>query len=198
MKEEHDQRLLAVLVRLLEAGIYITLSRGKCVFGVKEVSFFGQYISGEGTIPMINDNLKEIQRPQNKSEVRSYIGLVNFIGKFIPNFSTIIAPISSMLSKTALYSWGEEQEEAFLTVLDEIRSPRILQHFDPLKETSIIVDASPVGLCAILVQEEKPCSALYKQEVNTGRTEVFPDRKGGPLSCLGVRTPSFLCVRDRL
>ena len=153
-KEEHDQRLLAVLVRLLEAGI--TLSRGKCVFGVKEVSFFGQYISGKGTRPMINGNLKEIQRPQNKSEVRSYMGLVNFIGKFIPNFSTIIAPISSMLSKTAVYIWGEEQEEAFQTVLEEIRSPRILQHFDPLKETSIIVDASPVGLCAILVQEEKP------------------------------------------
>ena len=74
----------------------------------------------------------------------------------IPNFSTIIAPISSMLSKTAVYIWGEEQEEAFQTVLEEIRSPRILQHFDPLKETSIIVDASPVGLCAILVQEEKP------------------------------------------
>ena len=126
------------------------------MFGVKEVSFFGQYISGKGTRPMINDNLKEIQRPQNKSEVRSYIGLVNFIGKFIPNFSTIIAPISSMLSKTAVYIWGEEQEEAFQTVLEEIRSPRILQHFDPLKETSIIVDASPVGLCAILVQEEKP------------------------------------------
>ena len=138
----------------LEAGI--TLSRGKCVFGVKEVSFFGQYISGKGTRPMINDNLKEIQRPQNKAEVRSYIGLVNFIGKFIPNFSTIIAPISSILSKTAVYIWGEEQEEAFQTVLEEIRSPRILQHFDQLKETSIIVDASPVGLCAILVQEEKP------------------------------------------
>ena len=105
---------------------------------------------------MINDNLKEIQRPQNKSDVRSYIGLVNFIGKFIPNFSTIIATISSMLSKTAVSIWGEEQEEAFQTVLEEIRSPRILQHFDPLKETSIIVDASPVGLCAILVQEEKP------------------------------------------
>ena len=141
-KEGHDQRLLAVLVRLLEAGI--TLSRGKCVFGIKEVSFFGQYISGKGTRPMINDNLKEIQRPQNKSEVRSYIGLVNFIGKFIPNFSTIIAPISSMLSKTAVYIWSEEQDEAFQTVLEEIRSPRILQHFDPLK------------CCAILVQEEKP------------------------------------------
>ena len=118
------------------------------MFGVKEVSFFGHYISGKGTRPMINDNLKEIQRRQNKSELRSYIGLVNFISKFIPNFSTIIALISSMLSKTVVYIWGEEQEEACQTVLEEIRSPRILQHFDPLKETSIIVDASPVGLCA--------------------------------------------------
>ena len=153
-KEEHDERLLAVLVRLLESGI--TLSRGKCIFGVKEVSFFGQYISGEGTRPMISDNLKDIQRPGNKSEVRSYIGLVNFIGKFIPNFSTRIAPISSMISKTAVFVWGEEQEEAYQSVLEEIRSPRILQHFDPSKETSVIVDASPVGLCAILVQEDRP------------------------------------------
>ena len=166
-KEEHEERLLAVLVRLLESGI--TLSRGKCVFGVKEVSFFGQYISGEGTRPMINDNLKEIQRPQTKSEVRSYIGLVNFIGKFIPNFSTIIAPISSMLSKTAVFVWGEEQEEAYLSVLEEIRNPITLRHFDPSKETSVIVDASPVGLCAILVQEERPvlCTSRKLTQVET-------------------------------
>ena len=153
-RKEHDERLLAVLVRLLEYGI--TLNRGKCIFGVEEVSFFGQWVSGKGTRPMIKDNLKEIQRPQNKAEVRSYIGLVNFIGKFIPNFSTRIAPISSMLSKEAVFVWGEAQEEAFQSVLEEIRSPRILQHFDPKKETSVIVDASPVGLCGILAQEEKP------------------------------------------
>ena len=54
--------------------------------------------------------------------MRSYIGLVNFIGKFIPNFSTRIAPISSMLSKEAMFVWGEAQEEAFQSVLGEIRS----------------------------------------------------------------------------
>jgi len=84
-KEEHNERLLDVLVRLLDAGI--TLNRGKCVFWFQEVDFFGQVISGEGTRPIIKGNLREIQRPTTKPEVRSYIGLVNFIGEFIPNFS---------------------------------------------------------------------------------------------------------------
>ena len=164
---------MEVLVRLLEYGI--TLNTGKCIFGVEEVSFFGQYVSGKETRPMIKDNLKEIQRPQNKAKARSYIGLVNFIGKFIPHFSTRIAPISSMLSKEAVFVWGEAQEELFQSVLEEIRSPRILQHFDPKKETSLIVDASPIGLCGILAQEDKPVlfvsRKLTKVEPRYSQTE---------------------------
>ena len=56
-RKEHDEQLLAVLVRLLEHRIM--LNRGKCIFGVEEVSFFGQYVSGKGTRPMIKDNLKD-------------------------------------------------------------------------------------------------------------------------------------------
>ena len=62
---------------------------------------------------MIKDTLREIQRPQTKSEVRSYMGLVNFIGEYIPGFSTVVAPISDMLSKTAGFMWGAKQEAAF-------------------------------------------------------------------------------------
>ena len=172
-REEHDDNLHQLLVRLLEAGL--TINRKKCVFGVEEVSFFGHYVSAAGVRPMINDNLREIKRPQTKSEVRSYMGLVNFIGKYIPGFSTTVAPISGMLSKTAEYSWGEEQERAFQAILKEIKSPRMLSHFDPKKETEIIVDASPVGLCAILAQEDRAVlmvsRKLSKVETRYSQTE---------------------------
>ena len=174
---------MEVLVILLEYGI--TLNTGKCIFGVEEVSFFGQYVSGKETRPMIKDNLKEIQRPQNKAKARSYIGLVNFIGKFIPHFSTRIAPISSMLSKEAVFVWGEAQEELFQSVLEEIRSPRILQHFDPKKETNLIVDASPIGLCGILAQEDKPVlfvsRKLTKVEPRYSQTGGKHYKSSGPV-----------------
>ena len=82
-REDHDKNLYELLLRLLEAGI--TINKKKCVFGAKEVSFFGQWVSGKGIRPMIKDNLRYIQRHNNKSEVRSYMSLVTFIGKFIPD-----------------------------------------------------------------------------------------------------------------
>jgi hypothetical protein len=170
---EHDCNLKALLVRLLESGI--TVNKGKCVLGVKEVSFFGQWVTGQGIRPMIKDTLREVQRPQNKGEVRSYMGMVNFIGKFIPNFSTVVAPISEMLGKKVAFVWGKAQEDAFQAILREIKSPRVLQHFDPSKRTEVIVDASPVGLCAILTQDDRPvlCVSrkLSKVETRYSQTE---------------------------
>ena len=172
-REDHDKNLYELLLRLLEAGI--TINKKKCVFGAKEVSFFGQWVSGKGIRPMIKDNLRYIQRPNNKSEVRSYMGLVTFIGKFIPDFSTVVAPISALMGKNADYVWGPLQEEAFQAILTEIKSPRILRHFDPKKETDVIVDASPVGLSAILSQEDRPvlCVSrkLSKVETRYSQTE---------------------------
>ena len=74
-----------------------------------------------------------------------------------------------------MFVWGEAQEEAFKSVLEEIRSTRILQHFDPKKETSLIVDASQIGLCGILAQEDKPVlfvsRKLTKVESRYSQTE---------------------------
>ena len=171
-REEHDENLYQCLLRLLESGV--TVSKEKCVFGASEVSFFGQWVSGKGSRPMLKDNLAYLERPQSKSEVRSFMGLVNFIGKFIPNFSTAVAPISSLMSKESVFIWGPEQEAAFQTIKAEIKSPRMLHHFDPNKDTSIIVDASPVGLCAILNQDNPVLFVsrkLSKVEARYSQTE---------------------------
>ena len=60
--DEHNANLEALLIRLLEAGL--TINRKICVIGVKEVSFFGHWVSAAGVRPMIKDTLREIQRPQ--------------------------------------------------------------------------------------------------------------------------------------
>ena len=102
---------------------------------------------------MLKDNLAYLERPQIKSEVWSFMGLISFIGKFIPNFSTVLAPISSMMSKESVFVWVPDQEKAYQVIKGEIKNPRMLHHFDSRQETSVIVDARPVGLFSILTQE---------------------------------------------
>ena len=150
-RDEHNENLYQCLLRLFEADI--TISRENCIFGATEVSFFGQWISGTGSRPMLKDNLAYLERPQIKSEVWSFMGLISFIGKFIPNFSTVLAPISSMMSRESVFVWVPDQEKAYQVIKGEIKNPRMLHHFDSRQETSVIVDARPVGLFSILTQE---------------------------------------------
>ena len=70
---------------------------------------------------------------------------------------------------------GSKEEAAFQEILKDIKSPRMLQHFDPAKKTEVIVDASLVRLCAILAQEDRPVlfvsRKLSKVETRYSQTE---------------------------
>ena len=160
-KEEHDEALHNVLTRLLESGL--TINRSKCKFRKSSVDFFGFEVSDKGIKPLIKDSLINMPKPTDKAEVRSYVGMVNFISRFIPRFSTKLAPISNLLSKDLDFVWGPEQDHAFNTILEEIKSPRILCHFDPSKRTEITTDASPVGISAILSQEGRPVKFISRK-----------------------------------
>ena len=160
-KEEHDEALKKTLQRLFDRGF--TINRDKCKFGAPKVEFFGHEVSAEGMRPLIKESLLQIQRPTTKAEVRSYIGAVNFIGRYIPNFSSTLAPITNLLSQKSDFIWGKEQEEAFQKILKEIYNPRTLKHFDPCKPSELTTDASPVGLGAVLTQEGHPVTFISRK-----------------------------------
>lgn len=151
--EKHDEIVTRVLTILLEAGL--TINKEKCRFGVKEIDFFGLKISQKGVTPIIKDDLLNIPRPNNRSEARSFVGAINYFGRFIPDFSTMIAPITDLLGKDD-FRWDKTQEEAYQSVLAEVRAPRTLKHFEPSQPTEVTTDASPSGLSAILSQNNHP------------------------------------------
>ena len=81
-QQQHDERLEAVLKRLLEAGV--TLNLDKCVFGTKQVKFRGHVISSNG-IEVDPDKVKaiaDLPPPINVQEVRMFLGMVNQLSKF--------------------------------------------------------------------------------------------------------------------
>ncbi|UYV66480.1 hypothetical protein LAZ67_4001837 [Cordylochernes scorpioides] len=112
-QEEHDERLRCVLRKLQDSGL--TLNKEKCIFSVKEIKFLGHLITERGVLPDPNkvQAIREFPSPSSISEVRRFLGMVNFTGKFIPDLSTILYPLNQLLVKRNDWRWDSAQEEAF-------------------------------------------------------------------------------------
>lgn len=145
-EEEHLQNLDQVLKRMSDAGL--RLKRSKCVFQVPIVTYLGHRILAQGLSPLEEKvrAIKEAPNPKNVAELRSFLGLVNYYGKFLPDLSTVLAPLYQLLHKDSSWKWQQVQEEAFQHVKRLLHSERLLVHFDPNKEVILSGDASPYGV----------------------------------------------------
>ena len=152
--EEHDRNLIKVLERLKERGL--TVNAEKCTqFRMTKVVFMGVLLTRHGIGPTKEKvrAVVEASQPQSTSEVRRFWGLVGFSARFIPDFSTTADPLRKTARQGESFTWGEEQEKSFQKLKRQIASAPILAYFDKEAHTQIIVDASPVGLGAVLIQE---------------------------------------------
>ena len=97
--EEHLENLEAVLARLKETGL--RLKREKCAFLLPTVEYLGYKITAQGLQPTL-DKVKAVQNapaPQDVSQLKSLIGLVNYYGKFLPDLSSVLAPLYRLFQK---------------------------------------------------------------------------------------------------
>ena len=78
------------------------------------------------------------------------------MGRFVDRYSDIIEPLTRLTKKTTEWHWGDDQEQAFMTLKSEITSDKILAHYNPDALPEIYTDGSPIGVSAILVQQGKP------------------------------------------
>ena len=98
------------------------------------------------------------KRPTTPSEVSSLLGLSTYCSRFLKNHATITDPLRKLTrnkkdNRTKIdMKWTEEEQRA-LDDLKEAATGEILSYFDINYNTFMIVDASPIGLCAILMQE---------------------------------------------
>ncbi|XP_038121457.1 uncharacterized protein K02A2.6-like [Culex quinquefasciatus] len=103
-----------------------------------EIDFLGHRFNKNGMSPAQSKvkAIRNFRTPTTGEEVRSFLGLVNYVGAFIPDLAT----------------WGSAEQEAFDRLLLLIGRPSSLSHFDAKLSTRVIADASPVGLGAVLIQ----------------------------------------------
>jgi len=174
-KEEHDARLRSVLQRLRESGL--TLNKSKCKFNMKKLVFFGHVFTDKGVKPEESkvQAIINARRPDSPSEVRSFLGLVNFSARYIPDMATIAEPLRRLTHSKQTWKWEEEQENAFNALKRRLASTEVMAYFSTEAETRIIVDASPVGLGAILTQQQQDGS--YQPVIYASRTLTDTEKR---------------------
>ena len=106
--EAHLKTLGEVLTKLEQAGL--RLKKSKCVFMADSVTYLGHRIDADGLRP-VPKKLEAVQcapKPHNVSELKSYLGLLTYYGKFLPNLSITLALLYKLLKASARWHWSSE------------------------------------------------------------------------------------------
>ena len=133
----------------------IKLNREKCQFGVSELEFYGYKFTSGGLKPTPEKvrAVKECKPPQNTEEVRSFLGMIGYLLKFIPQYAISTAPLRRLTGQDVLFEWGHEEDQAFRRLKDSITSDYTMAYFDPKKPIVVRTEASfDEGLSAGLFQ----------------------------------------------
>ena len=116
------------------------------------VVYLGHRIDAQGLHPLV-EKVKAIQeapKPNNVSELKAYLGRLNYYSKFLPNLSNTLAPLYSLLRASTRWHWTAKQEEAFKASKCLLTSSQVLVHFDPKLDIVLSYNASAYGIGAVL------------------------------------------------
>ena len=166
-QEKHDAALEALFRRLEDNGL--TLNKQKCEFNRDKIEFFGVVFSAGGISPDEKkvEAIRATKPPTNISEDRSLLGMMNFCARFISDYATVCEPIRRLTRKDTEWSWQKEQQTTFEKLTELLSENATMAYYDPQKKSEIIVDASPVGLGAICVQNGRVVSYASKALTDT-------------------------------
>lgn len=169
----HLEVLMRIAAQFRKANLTINVAKSK--FCVVQVKYLG-YVIGNGGISTDPDKVTAILNwpvPKNLKQVRGFLGLAGWYRRFVENFSTIVAPISDLVSNKSKFRWTSQAQEAFDKVKMLLTTAPILANPDFSRKFFVHCDASNYGIGAVLVQlddegNERPI-AYMSRKLNTAQ-----------------------------
>ena len=165
--EEHLANLNLVIERLESRGLKCKLEKSK--FFEKSVVYLGHLVSAEGIKPVGEkvDKLKRVPPPKNVEELISFLGAVNYYRRYLPNLSTVIAPLDRLRTKGVEWQWTDKEQRAFLELKEMLCSEKVLTLYNPGIPLKLDTDASSYGVGAVLShvfpnREERPIEFMSR------------------------------------
>ena len=152
-QEDHLRSLDEVLRRLEEVGLLVKLS--KCKFMAPSISYLGFKIDANGLHPLPEkvEAVVNAPSPKNVTELKSFLGLLTYYSKFLPNMSTVLGPVYKLLRKEVKWHWGDPEESAFKAAKELLTSADLLVHYNPEQDIVLACDASSYGVRAVLAHK---------------------------------------------
>ncbi|BES87377.1 Hypothetical Protein NTJ_00182 [Nesidiocoris tenuis] len=188
---EHIKLLDKVFMLLHKNNIRINLK--KCSFLKPSIKYCGYIIGSDGLrkCPKKVEAILKIKQPTSVTEVKSFLGAVNFYGRFVPELSTLAHPLYQLLRKDANFNFDEKCRNSFNLIKQAMASERVLTHFDPKKLLVLSTDASPFGFGAVLSHrlkngEERPI-AFGSRTLNSAEVKYSQIEKEAAAIIYGVK-----------
>ena len=143
---DHLRKLEQVFIRLTKAGLKVNASKSS--FAAEALEYLGYWISREGIRPLSKkvEAMNNIATPRTKKQVRSFIGMVNHYRDMWARRSDILAPLSELTSKKAIFKWLPKHQQAFDEMKRIIARETQLAFPDFSQPFHIHTDASDVQL----------------------------------------------------
>ena len=90
------------------------------------------------------------REPKCVTELKSFLGLLTYYSRFLPNMASTLTPLYALLKKSTLWRWGSTEREAFEAAKKLLTSDQVLAHYDPSLPLVLACDASAYGIGAVL------------------------------------------------
>ena len=172
-EKDHDNHLHATMEKTRSANL--CLNYEKIYVKQKSIKFFGNIYSADGVTadPDKIAAIVALRPPENKSELKTFLGMVNYLQQFIPRLSEHTALIRDLEKKDVRFVWDPLYQECFDRVKSLVANSMALAFYDRNKPVTLQTDYSQKGLGAVLVQEGKPIQFASKALVG-GEVDLAP------------------------
>lgn len=180
---DHDTNLHAVLKKVQEYGF--TLRAAKCSFRKTQIKYLGHLLDAKGLRPdpeKISAIIK-LQPPTDVSGVRSFLGAINYYGKFVHNMRMLRQPLDELLKEERVFRWTPQCQQAFEQFKKILSSDLLLTHYNPRLDIIVSADASSVGIGATISHRWPDGKIKVVQHASRALTATEqrysqPDREG--------------------
>ncbi|XP_030039191.2 uncharacterized protein K02A2.6 [Manduca sexta] len=161
-QNEHNERLENVFKKAREVNL--KFNKSKCLFDKSEVAYIGHIFNKEGIAPDKSkvEAIIDMPRPENVKDLQRYLGMINYLGSYIPNLAQETSVLRDLLKKQNIWQWTDNHESQFKKLKQLICQSPVLVHYDVKKPIRMSVDASKNAVGAVIFHGKNPIAYSSK------------------------------------